>query len=233
MASHSTPDLESRRYEAARAAAGMSADTILTMFLAQAKAMKLQGEALDFGAGRGNLSRIMLDAGLFSGITAIDLMPPDEDLPKSIRWLTQDLNEPIAALPDGSFDVIMASEVIEHLENPRAIAREWFRLLRPGGTLLASTPNNESWRALIHLTVRGHFAAFNEGSYPAHITALVRKDFERILNEVGFASPRFVFTNEGGLPAKPSVTWQQVTGGMLKGMRFSDNVLAIAIKPKN
>src|SRR3712207_8867553 len=53
---------------------------------------------------------------------------------------------------------------------------EWFRLLRPGGTLIATTPNNESWRAILSLIARGHFIAFTDAGYPAHLTALTRAE---------------------------------------------------------
>jgi 2-polyprenyl-3-methyl-5-hydroxy-6-metoxy-1,4-benzoquinol methylase len=131
-------------------------------------------------------------------------------------------------MPDRTFDVIVSAEVIEHLENPRAVAREWFRLLRPGGTLIFSTPNNESWRSLFALLLQGHFVAFSDSCYPAHITALLRKDMERILTEVGFSVPTFVFSNVGGIPKFPTLHWQTVSAGLLKGVRYSDNVLAIA-----
>jgi predicted SAM-dependent methyltransferase len=39
----------------------------------------------------------------------------------------------------GSFDVILATEVLEHLREPQRAADEMFRLLRPGGTLLLTT----------------------------------------------------------------------------------------------
>ena len=39
-------------------------------------------------------------------------------------------------MADGSFDAIISTEVIEHLENPRAVFREFARLVRPGGRLL-------------------------------------------------------------------------------------------------
>jgi 2-polyprenyl-3-methyl-5-hydroxy-6-metoxy-1,4-benzoquinol methylase len=57
------------------------------------------------------------------------------------------------AIPAGSFDGAIAAEVIEHLENPRQVAREWFRSLKRGGTLILSTPNNESIRSLMALRV--------------------------------------------------------------------------------
>jgi 2-polyprenyl-3-methyl-5-hydroxy-6-metoxy-1,4-benzoquinol methylase len=134
-------------------------------------------------------------------------------------------------VPDGSYDVVVAAEVIEHLENPRAICRELFRLLRPGGHVLLSTPNNESWRSLVALVLRGHFVAFGDTCYPAHITALVRQDLDRVLGEAGFGPRSFAFTNDGGLPGMPSRTWQSVLGSRAGGVRFSDNVLVSARKP--
>lgn len=43
--------------------------------------------------------------------------------------------------PDGSFDLVAAFEVIEHLENWREFLLEARRVLSPGGQLIVSTPN--------------------------------------------------------------------------------------------
>lgn len=43
-------------------------------------------------------------------------------------------------LPDGSFDTVLMSEVLEHLETPQAALSEALRLLRPGGKLILTTP---------------------------------------------------------------------------------------------
>lgn len=57
--------------------------------------------------------------------------------------------------------------------------------------------------------------------------ALLRKDIERILNEAGFCAPQFVFTNVGGIPKFPQLHWQTVSA-MFRGLRYSDNLVAIA-----
>jgi 2-polyprenyl-3-methyl-5-hydroxy-6-metoxy-1,4-benzoquinol methylase len=42
---------------------------------------------------------------------------------------------------DGSFRLITAFEVVEHLADPEAAIRAWHRLLAPAGTLVLTTPN--------------------------------------------------------------------------------------------
>ena len=45
---------------------------------------------------------------------------------------------------DGSFDVIISFETLEHLENPVQLLSEFRRLLTPGGRLIVSVPNDWS-----------------------------------------------------------------------------------------
>ena len=219
-----------QRQFAAEASNGISSEPIYRTFEQIVIQLQLKGYLLDFGAGTGNLVSRMNNLGYFSSLTAIDLLPRPQEINHQIEWIVGDLNEKIA-LPEQSFDVIISAEVIEHLENPRAIAREWFRLLKPGGTLILSTPNNESYRSFLALLIKGHFVAFGDTCYPAHITALLRKDIERILQENNFDSPKFLFTNFGRIPKLTQISWQKISGGLLKGLRFSDNLLAVVNKP--
>ncbi len=223
--------LQAQRQLASVASSGISSEPVYRAFEQVLTQLDLKGEILDFGAGTGNLTRRLQALGCFNSITAIDLMQRTEGIDESVRWFSRDLNDAIN-IPDQSFDVIVSAEVIEHLENPRAVVREWFRLLRPGGTLVFSTPNNESWRALVALVLRGHFVYFSDTCYPAHITALLRKDIERILSEAGFCAPKFIFTDIGSIPKIPQLHWQTVSAGLLKGIRYSDNLLAIAKRVK-
>jgi SAM-dependent methyltransferase len=66
-----------------------------------------------------------------------------------------------AGLPVGSgrADVVVMSELIEHLIDPDSVLEEVRRVLRPGGTLLLSTPNLAAWynRGLLALGVQPVF----------------------------------------------------------------------------
>jgi 2-polyprenyl-3-methyl-5-hydroxy-6-metoxy-1,4-benzoquinol methylase len=221
--------LEERRLRAAEASGGFSSNVVYERILEIVQEYDLRGRVLDYGAGVGNLTQKLWALNRFEQIAGADILPRPKDLPSAIPWHCLDLNRG-DTVPAASFDAVIAAEVIEHLENPRAIAREWFRILRPGGTLILSTPNNESVRSLAALVIRGHYVAFGDSCYPAHITALLRKDLVRILIEAGFSDVRFQFANAGGVPKMPSVTWQQVSFGLLKGCRFSDNVIATAVR---
>ncbi len=184
---------------------------------------------LEFGAGTGNLLKILHRSFSYSSFTGADILPRPIDLAGDINWVSTDLNLRVP-LADGFFDVIVSTEVVEHLENPRDVFREFNRMLKPGGSLIVTTPNQESIRSYVSLCFGGHFAAFRGESYPAHITALLRKDLERICVETDFTPPRFRYTDSGGIPKIPTVRWQQLSFGLLKGRLFSDNFGFITIK---
>lgn len=69
---------------------------------------------------------------------------------------------------DERFDLVCAFEVLEHLEDDRRALASWISLLRPGGTLMLSTPAHSSrmgaWDELV-----GHYRRYD----PARMEALL------------------------------------------------------------
>ena len=65
---------------------------------------------------------------------------------------------------DESFDLVVSDDVIEHLVNTDAYAREIYRVLAPRGWLFLSTPNLAAWFNRIGL-VLGLQPAFSEVSF--------------------------------------------------------------------
>ncbi len=206
---------------------GLSNDVIYQTGFDILQNIENRGSLLDFGAGRGKFLEI-ISALKFKNCTGADLMDRPTSLPSSTEWIQADLNGSLN-LEKESFDLITAIEVIEHLENPRAMIREFYRLLKPGGYILVSTPNNESIRAILALWFRGHFVSFLSKDYPAHITALTSLDLQRIFTENNFSS-KFYFTNTGMAPGLKGITWQDISFQFLKGKRYSDNVFILGRK---
>lgn len=46
-------------------------------------------------------------------------------------------------VPDGLFQTVYASHILEHLENPWTALQNWWRLVRPGGHLIVVVPHRE------------------------------------------------------------------------------------------
>lgn len=87
-------------------------------------------------------------------------------------------------LANGSFDCVLLSEVIEHLEAPQISIREAMRVLCPGGRLLITTPNYRSFWPIMEWTIdRLNMAPKMAGEQ--HISRFHLSSLKRLLVEVG------------------------------------------------
>ena len=94
---------------------------------------------LDLDCRDGALTRAYLDGNEVVGFDADrEALAAAARLGIETNWA--DLDQPLE-VPDASFDVVVAGELLEHLRDPQALVAEIRRVLRPGGTLVASVPN--------------------------------------------------------------------------------------------
>src|SRR5947208_11350838 len=94
---------------------------------------------LDLGCRDGALTQAYLEGNEVVGFDADrEALAAASRLGIETHWA--DLDGPLD-LPDESFDVVVAGELLEHLRDPWRLVAEVRRVLRPGGTFVASVPN--------------------------------------------------------------------------------------------
>ena len=111
-----------------------------TMYLANTRTGKL----LDVGCGSGKFLNNMRLTGW--EVEGVDFDPKAVELARTKYSINAHLGSlESIRFADNSFDAITMSHVVEHVFNPVALLQECYRILKPGGKLIALTPNINSW----------------------------------------------------------------------------------------
>ncbi len=80
---------------------------------------------------------------------------------------------------DGLFDAVICTETLEHVPDDRSVLRELLRVLRRGGTLVISVPDEHSERLLWRLSPR------YRNTPGGHVRIYRRQEIARLLRESG------------------------------------------------
>jgi SAM-dependent methyltransferase len=103
------------------------------------------GRVVDVGAGEGFFSQMVGGLARQRGVEPAAMLSASDVFPENFRYegIACDRIDWDGRLPyeDGSFDVACSLEVVEHVEDQFLFARELHRIVRPGGTVIVSTPN--------------------------------------------------------------------------------------------
>ena len=147
---------------------------------------------LDIACGTGRLWPAL--DGLADQYEGADLVRYPE-LPAEVPFHEVDAASGRVPAPDAAYDAVLSLETIEHVENPRAFARELTRLVRPGGWVVVTTPNQLSFLSKVTLLFKDHFTYFGPEWYPSHLSALLPVDLRRIAAECGWVDVRVAYGN--------------------------------------
>jgi len=126
----------------------------------------LNGKVLDVGCGEMPFRAFLGPNACYTGI----------DVPSANAFGMRQSTDIVAfdgraiPFPDASFNHVLCTEVLEHVEDPSALVAEMLRVLRPGGTLLATVP----------FSARVHHAPFDFHRFTRFRLATLFRDFARV-----------------------------------------------------
>src|SRR5262249_43811609 len=163
-----------------------------TAFLSEVRSiLRPHWVVLDLGAGRGAVPELKI-RGSVRRVVGLDVDPligrnPNIDA-ACIGW-----GESMPYRGE-TFDAVVSSNVLEHLERPAQVFAEVARVLRPGGHFLVKTPNRRHYVATIgRMTPHRFHVQFNRlrgrpamDTFPTHYSANTPERLDELARGAGF-----------------------------------------------
>jgi SAM-dependent methyltransferase len=150
----------------------------------------VQPRVLDLGCATGALLEKLRDRGW--ACVGVEISPAAE-YARSTRGLeVRQTSLEESRFPGSSFDLVLASHLIEHLNDPATFVREVYRILAPGGHFLVTTPNISGFQARLFRS-RWRSAIFD------HLYLFSTRTLSALLRQSGFVVERL--RTWGGLAA--------------------------------
>jgi SAM-dependent methyltransferase len=138
---------------------------------------------LDVGCGTGLNASFLTTMG--HAVVGVDLSPVavEKFRTKGLEGYVCDIEAQPLPVPAGSFDLVYASEVIEHCADTGAFLAELHRVLKSGGTLVLSTPNSAFWPLRL-LELLGRTSS--ELQHPGHVRFFSKRSLFAAVRTAGF-----------------------------------------------
>ena len=149
---------------------------------------------LDVGCGNGFTAGAFLKKGC--RVVRIDLSESGIALarsayPKGRFEVISAEDSLLEVLQEEPFDLVVSTEVIEHLYSPRAYLKSCFEALRPGGRFICTTPYHGYLKNLA-ISVAGSWDRHADPLWDGgHIKFWSRKTLDRLFEEAGFIQREF------------------------------------------
>ncbi|MCA1565459.1 MAG: class I SAM-dependent methyltransferase [Acidobacteria bacterium] len=173
----------------------------LDQIIAQLAPYRQNGRLLDVGFGAGTLLEAARRAGWEARGIEVSQSACEHVRGAGFDVFCGTLAE--AQYPDAYFDVVTASEVLEHVPDPQPVLNEIARVLRPGGLLWATTPHGRGMSA--HLLKLNWSAV----SPPEHLQLFSVGGIRKMLARAGFRRVRVA--TEGVNPYELLQAWRGTT----------------------
>ncbi|MDP4199607.1 MAG: methyltransferase domain-containing protein [Bacteroidota bacterium] len=171
---------------------------------------------LDVGCGSAWVAKAFQHSGKFVCSLDVSIVNPKKAIerypsPDHVAIVADSYRLPFR---DGSFDAIVAAEIIEHLHDPKVFAEELMRVVRPGGVVIVSTPFNE--RLVYEICIHCH----QPTPHNAHLHSWTKESLTSLFIDSSIRVDFYTFNNKlllfgrtyPALRLLPFSAWKAVDG---------------------
>ena len=175
---------------------------------------------MDIGCATGAMLHYLAKRGW--NVSGVEISPSGEYARSKRRIKVSSLPLEENHYEAGSYDVILASHLIEHLNNPASLVNEVFRLLKPGGHFFVTTPNIAGFQAKLYRS-RWRSAIFD------HLYLFSIKTLKALLEKTGFKIEKTC--TWGGLAAGIAPAWlKKAADRAVKPLNQGDVMIIRAVR---
>ena len=156
---------------------------------------------LDVGCATGLISLLLMSQGHHVVGIELNSEMAAQARERGVEVIEHDLERPLP-LPDASFDLVHACEILEHLFDTEGFLREIHRVLAPGGILVLSTPNLNSLMNRVRVLfgrALPMWGAFPQDRHGSHVRVFNRDKVFELLARTGFHPEVVTGMNQGRL----------------------------------
>ena len=148
-----------------------------------------QATLLEIGCGSGETAAYARSMGKCGWCCGVELFEQAglEARTKLDAVVIGDIEDLRLVLPDGPFDVLLLSEVLEHLVDPWAVLRRLRTLLKPGATVVAGSPN-VSHHSVLRALIEGQWRYVEKGIFDmTHLRWFTPSSYQEMFESCGFS----------------------------------------------
>jgi SAM-dependent methyltransferase len=147
-----------------------------------------EARLLEIGCGTGATAAYALAEGKCNWCCGVELCEgPAQEARKNLqRVIVGDVERIEFDFPENYFDIVLLSEVLEHLADPWSVLRRLFKVMKPGAVIIAGSPNVCSRHVIANL-LRGDWPQESKGMFDAtHLRWFSPVSYRRMFESCGF-----------------------------------------------
>jgi len=185
------------KYTGCGSTSGRAGESLANFIVGQIENVSNSGSICDLGCGNGYLAAKLSERGY--SVVGVDASTTGIEVARNsygqnVEFICAPIREDLKSVLGGRmFDMVLSSEVIEHLYDPESLLRSAADILRPGGIIFISTPYHGYLKNIVIAMLGKSDRHYDPLWTGGHIKFFSPSTMAAILCKAGFESPKYKY----------------------------------------